>query len=78
MRDGREGGKCVRADAISALPAGQVKALIHPVSDSIQSSMPAFGKKKAVKKTGGGLIVLGVIGIAACLLAMAMVMMNMA
>jgi hypothetical protein len=55
-----------------------VKALIHPVSDSIQSSMPAFGKKKAVKQTGGGLIVLGVIGIAACLLAMAMVMMNMA
>lgn len=40
--------------------------------------MPVFGKKKAVKKTGGGLIVLGVIGIAACLLAMAMVMMNMA
>lgn len=46
--------------------------------ESTQSSMPAFGKKKAVKQTGGGLLMLGIAGIAACLLAAAMVMMNMA
>jgi len=51
--------------------------LISPVSETIQS-VPAFGKKKAVKQTGGGLIILGIAGIVACLLAVAMVMMNMA
>lgn len=40
--------------------------------------MPVFGKKKPVKQTGGGLLMLGIAGVLACLLAAAMVMMNMA
>lgn len=53
--------------------------MIRGVSEeTIQSSMPVFGKKKAVKQSGGGLLMLGLAGIAACLLAAAMVMMNMA
>jgi hypothetical protein len=64
---------------ISVLPAGGVGALMDDVSEeSNQSSMPAFGKKKAVKQSGGGLLMLGLAGVAACLLAAAMVMMNMA
>jgi len=63
--------------AISALPAGVVKALIDSVSESIQT-LPAFGKKKTEKQSGGGLLALGIVGIVACLLAVAMVMMNMA
>ena len=61
------------------LARGGERALIGGVSEeTIQSSMPVFGKKKAVKQSGGGLLMLGVAGIAACLLAAAMVMMNMA
>jgi hypothetical protein len=52
--------------------------LIVTVSEeSIQSTMPAFGKKKAVKKTGGGLLWLGLAAIAMCVLAAAMVMSSM-
>ena len=46
------------------MPAGAGEALISPVSETIQS-VPAFGKKKAVKQTGGGLIILGIAGIVA-------------
>lgn len=63
---------------ISALPAGRETALIPHVSEETIQSMPAFGKKKAVKQSGGGLLMLGIGGIVACLLAAAMVMMNMA
>ena len=45
--------------------------------ETIQSTMPVFGKKKAVKKTGGGLLWLGFAAIAACVLAAAMVMSGM-
>jgi len=81
---GAESGGCKRLGcgwnaeiAISALPAGVEEALIRTVSESIQS-MPTFGKKKTVKQSGGGLIVLGIAGIIACLLAIAMVLTNMA
>jgi len=78
-RLGANGLGWVYDGVISVLPVGGEGALVADVSEeTIQSSMPAFGKKKAVKQSGGGLLMLGVAGIAACLLAAAMVMMNMA
>ncbi|MFN0126331.1 MAG: hypothetical protein ACKV19_06570 [Verrucomicrobiales bacterium] len=48
------------------------------MSEEANPSMPAFGKKKAVKQSGGGLLMLGIAGVLACVLAAAMVVMNMA
>jgi hypothetical protein len=60
------------------LPAGVGRALIGDVSETNQSEV-AFGRKVKTKdSSAGGLLTLGIAGIVACLVAIAMVLMNMA
>jgi len=54
------------------------EAVFDAVVSETNQSMPVFGKKKPVKRSGGGLLMLGIAGVLACILAVAMVMANMA
>lgn len=62
--------------AFSILPDPRSRASIAHVSETTQP-VPAFGKKAKEKKTGGGLLALGIFGIIALVLAAAMVLTSM-